>query len=67
MQQEIFLDVAPSAKARAQCQALGLSTETIRLRVIRAPLAGSAEKAELLVTNLLDNEQYPAAEKASRH
>lgn len=56
-QTEIVVEMVPNKSSTKQCQAQGLSTEPIRLRLIRVNLKSGTE---VLVTNLLDERLYPA-------
>ena len=51
--------LAPGEEARRQCQAFGLPTEALRLRLIRVRLKGGEE--EFLITSLLDEETFPTS------
>lgn len=52
-----MIELTPWDEARRQCQAFGLPTETLRLRLIRLCLKGGEEA--LLITSLLDEEAFP--------
>lgn len=65
IEQEITLK--PSAAAKERCKELGISDTPITLRLIRVDLdeAGNKkqkEQHEILITSLLDQQQYPADE-----
>ncbi len=49
--------LAPGDEARRQCQAFGLPTEALRVRLIRVRLKGGEEA--LLITSRLDEDAYP--------
>ena len=51
------IELTPCDDARRQCQAFGLPTEALRLRLIRVHLKGGEE--EFLITSLLDEEAVP--------
>jgi hypothetical protein len=51
------IELTPGDEARRQCQAFGLPTEALRLRLIRVRLKGGEE--EFLITSLLDEEVFP--------
>lgn len=53
-----LITLTPGEEARRQCQAFGLPSEALRLRLIRVPLKG--EEEEFLITSLLDEETFPA-------
>jgi len=57
-----IVELAPSHKSRQHLKAHGLPVETIRVRLIRIDLPGG--QAEVLVTDLLDFEEYPYEEFA---
>jgi hypothetical protein len=52
------ITLTPGDEARRQCQAFGLPTDALHLRLIRVRLQGGEE--ELLITSLLDEEVFPA-------
>ncbi|MEY6434085.1 transposase, partial [Thioalkalicoccus limnaeus] len=52
------ITLTPGEEARRQCQAFGLPTEALRLRLIRVRLKGGEE--EFLITSLLDEETFSA-------
>jgi hypothetical protein len=56
---EQIVTLAPSADARAACQAHGLSTAPLTIRLLRIELDGGA--VEVLGTSLLDSQHYPYA------
>ena len=51
------IELTPCDEARRQCQAFGLPTEALRLRLIRVRLKGGEE--EFLITSLLDEQAFP--------
>ncbi|WP_281269167.1 IS4 family transposase [Thiocapsa rosea] len=51
------IELTPCDEARRQCQAFGLPTEALRLRLIRVHLKSGEE--EFLITSLLDEEAFP--------
>jgi hypothetical protein len=51
------IELTPCDEARRQCQAFGLPSEALRLRLIRVRLKGGDE--EFLVTSLLDEKVFP--------
>jgi hypothetical protein len=55
---EVYISMTPN-KSSMQCIDKGLSTKLLTLRLIRVELDN---EVEVLVTNLLDNEHYPASE-----
>ena len=50
------IELTPCDEARRQCQAFGLPTEALRLRLVRVRLKGGEE--EFLITSLLDEEAF---------
>ena len=51
------IELTPGDEARRQCQAFGLPTDALHLRLIRVHLKGGEE--EFLITSLLDDEAFP--------
>ena len=51
------IELTPCDEARRQCQAFGLPSEALRLRLIRVRLKGGEE--EFLITSLLDEQAFP--------
>ena len=60
-QDEQIVELSMSDGSRAQAQALGLSEEPIRVRLIHVDLPDSDEQ-EVLITTLLDENSYPASD-----
>jgi hypothetical protein len=56
---EVYISMTPNKSSIQQCIDKGLSTKLLTLRLIRVELDN---EVEVLVTNLLDNEHYPASE-----
>lgn len=56
---EQIVTLQPSAEARKECQAQGLSTAPLTLRLLRIELDGGS--VEVLGTSLLDQQTYPHA------
>jgi len=54
---QAIIEIKPNKKSISQCHEKGLPTKPIRLRLIRVKLK---KETEILVTNLLDDERYPA-------
>lgn len=54
---EKIIELAVPPTSVAKCRKLGLDTKTIKLRLIRVEL--SSGEVEILITSLIDNEQYP--------
>jgi len=54
---EAIITLTPNKHAIGRCQQKGLSSEPIRLRLVRVDLP---EGVEVLITNLFDQEHYPA-------
>ncbi len=62
---EAVITIGPNKKTRQQCVDRQLSTEPLTLRLVGVELDN---EVEVLITNLLDNEHYPASEfKALYH
>jgi hypothetical protein len=62
---ENIITMKPNRVAMEKCLEKGLSTKPLRLRLVRVELDN---EVEVLITNLLDNERYPAREfKALYH
>ena len=56
-EREAIITLAPGKHSIERCQQKGLSSEPIRLRLVRVDLP---EGVEVLITNLFDQEHYPA-------
>jgi len=56
---ETIVTFKPSKKATETCQVKGISSAPIRLRLVRVNLK---KEVEVLITNLMDKEAYPAHE-----
>jgi hypothetical protein len=54
---EEIITMKPNKTAREKCLEKGLSIKPLRLRLVRVELDN---EVEVLITNLLDNERYPA-------
>ncbi len=54
---ETVVEYTPNNETKAQCRRLGLSLESMRLRLIRIELTSG--ETEVLITSLLDKEQIP--------
>lgn len=64
-QAETVITQTPNAQSLKQCAEKGLSTTPIQLRLIRVDLG---HEVEVLITNLLDQQTYPASDfKALYH
>ena len=56
---EQVLDLYPCAVAKPECQTRNLSTQPLRVRLVRIEL--DSREVEVLITSLLDSERYPYA------
>lgn len=56
---ERVLDLSPCAAAKQECRSRNLSTWPLKVRLVRIQLDGG--EVEVLITSLLDSEQYPYA------
>lgn len=56
-QTEAWIDLEPTYVSKQKCRELGLSCDPIRLRLIRVDL--ESNDPEILITSLLDPEQFP--------
>jgi len=56
---EQVLDLYPGALAKQECQTRNLSTQPLRVRLVRIEL--DSGEVEVLITSLLDSERYPYA------
>jgi hypothetical protein len=54
---EEIITMKPNKVAKEKCVEKGLSTKPLRLRLVRVELDN---EVEVLITNLQDNERYPA-------
>lgn len=58
---EAIITLKPSKEAKAKCAEVGIASPPLRLRLIKVQLDGAQGKGtELLITDLLDEQAYPA-------
>ena len=63
---ETIITLKPNKRSIEQCQEKGLPTVALRLRLIRVELDNN--EVEVLITNLMDEQIFPASEfKALYH
>lgn len=58
---EITFEMPPTVAGKKHCKRLGIVPKPLTLRLVKVPLSGQS-RPEILITNLVDAEQWPAAD-----